>query len=193
MKPFCKDGKVFIREATISLAKSNYVARVPCNESGYCDSIIRGNHLWKEYVRPRIFNHYIMNLPASASSFLPSFIGLFVGLEHLFTNTYPHPSVELEMPIIHLYCFSTKSDDNAAEKIKICDEISHQLQTKVLSGEKGVEIWPVRDVAPNKRMFCASFRLPAEVAFRQREGEMKEEILGDIRRDDMEKEKIILG
>lgn len=116
-----------------------------------------------------------MNLPASASSFLPSFIGLFVGLEHLFTHSYPHPSVELQMPMIHLYCFSTKSDNNAAEKIKICNEISHQLGASVLSRDRDVGIWPVRDISSSKRMFCASFRLPAEVAFRrQGEGEMEE-------------------
>ena len=108
-----------------------------------------------------------MNLPASASSFLPSFIGLFVGLEKLFTNPYPHPSVELEMPMIHLYCFSTKSTDNAAEKITICDEISRQLGIDGHFDENDFEIHPVRNVAPNKRMYCASFRLPAEVAFRR--------------------------
>lgn len=74
------------------------------------------------------------------------------------------------MPMIHLYCFSTKSDDNAAEKIKIYDEISHQLDIAGHFGESNVEIHPVRDVAPHKRMFCASFRLPAEVAFRRPEG-----------------------
>lgn len=77
------------------------------------------------------------------------------------------------MPMIHLYCFSTKSADNAVEKIKICDEISHQLGTTGLSGEKDVKIHPVRDVAPSKRMFCASFRLPAEVAFRRQQGDVE--------------------
>jgi tRNA (guanine37-N1)-methyltransferase len=110
-----------------------------------------------------------MNLPASASSFLPSFIGLYVGLEHLFSHRHPHPLAQLEMPMIHLYCFSTKSDDNAAERIKICDEISRQLCATVKPEDKDVEIWHVRDVAPTKRMFCASFRLPAEVAFRRNE------------------------
>lgn len=74
--------------------------------------------------------------------------------------------------MIHVYCFSTKSEDNKDEEAKICREISEQLGHEMKPGNPSnageVEIWDVRDVAPLKRMFCASFRLPPEVAFRQK-------------------------
>ena len=70
--------------------------------------------------------------------------------------------------MIHVYCFSTKSDDNKAEVGKICREISAQLRYEIEKvGEEELEVWGVRDVAPQKRMFCASFRLPKEVAFKE--------------------------
>ena len=119
---------------------------------------------------PKTFNHYILNLPASAITFLPSFIGLYAGREALFT-----PNTNVKLPIIHVYCFSTKSDDNKDEEMKICQEISEQLKYEMTPGaieaEGEVQVWDVRDVAPGKRMFCASFRLPGEVAFRVAENE----------------------
>lgn len=102
-----------------------------------------------------------MNLPASALTFLDAFIGLYRGHEDLFV---PHTASRL--PMIHVYCFSTKSDDNVEEKKKICKEISERIQFEIKPDDPQVEIWDVRDVAPQKRMFCASFRLPREVAFR---------------------------
>lgn len=88
------------------------------------------------------------------------------------------------MPLIHVYTFSTKDelqettphpddgDVNQESKLaadKICEAIGEQLGYKMLPGnieqDGGVEIYDVRDVAPNKRMFCASFRLPEAVAF----------------------------
>jgi tRNA (guanine37-N1)-methyltransferase len=104
-----------------------------------------------------------MNLPASATTFLPSFIGLYseAGIP---TNS--------PLPRIHVYCFSTKSDDNVAEGQKICEEISNQLGFTFRPGsgeaEGEVEIFDVRDVAPKKRMFCASFRLPIDIAYRKK-------------------------
>ena len=111
--------------------------------------------------QPKTFSHYVMNLPASALTFLPTFIGLWQGQKSRFT-----PFGHAKLPMIHVYCFSTKSDDNKAEKLKICNEISKQLDHVIKPGDDEVTIWDVRDVAPQKRMFCASFRLPEEVAFR---------------------------
>ena len=102
-----------------------------------------------------------MNLPATAITFLDAFIGIYHGHEKLFT-----PYTTVKLPMIHVHCFSTKSEDNVEEKGKICAEISQQLGALVKPEDEDVEIWDVRDVSPQKRMFCASFRLPAEVAFR---------------------------
>lgn len=68
--------------------------------------------------------------------------------------------------MVHVYCFSTKSDDNRAETAKIRREIGERLGFETGDEEMKLEVWDVRDVAPQKRMFCASFRLPREVAFR---------------------------
>ena len=70
--------------------------------------------------------------------------------------------------MIHVHCFSTKSDDNVKETIEICERISGKLGYVVRPGDEELVVHEVRDVAPKKRMFCASFRLPAEVAFKSR-------------------------
>jgi tRNA (guanine37-N1)-methyltransferase len=112
-------------------------------------------------VIPATFDHFVMNLPAIAIDFLDSFIGVYKGHEKLFS-----PYTQRALPLIHVHCFSTKSDDNSAEKIKICNEISRKVEHEITPETPDVEIWDVRDVAPQKRMFCATFRLPKEVAFR---------------------------
>ncbi|XP_021764475.1 tRNA (guanine(37)-N1)-methyltransferase 2-like [Chenopodium quinoa] len=88
-------------------------------------------------------DHVVMNLPASALEFLDAFKGLICrkywkGL----------------LPWIHCYCFIRSSETeefiiSVAESrlnAKIHDPVFHR----------------VRDVAPNKAMFCLSFRLPEE-------------------------------
>jgi tRNA (guanine37-N1)-methyltransferase len=108
---------------------------------------------------PQTFSHFVLNLPATALTFLDAFVGVYHGLETLFT-----PHTKTELPLIHVYCFDTKSDDHVEEKKRICAHISQRMDYNMPSEQ--VELHDVRDVAPNKRMFCASFRLPAEVAFR---------------------------
>lgn len=104
-----------------------------------------------------------MNLPATAIEFLHSFDGLYHGHEDLF-----EPKTEIKLPMVHVHCFSTKSDDNVKEGLEICERISKELRVTVKPDDKEMTIHEVRDVAPKKRMFCASFRLPREVAFRNR-------------------------
>lgn len=107
-----------------------------------------------------------MNLPASAIEFLHHYKGLYAGHEDLFADG------KNKLPLIHVHCFALKSDDEVP-LIDICERITAELGVKMHHGsdpekEKEVLIHDVRDVAPAKRMFCATFRLPAEVAFAAR-------------------------
>lgn len=86
-------------------------------------------------------DHVIMNLPASALQFLDAFRG------RILKKHWKGP-----LPLIHCYCFIRAnetqefiiSEAESALNARIIDPIFHR----------------VRDVAPNKAMFCLSFRLP---------------------------------
>lgn len=110
-----------------------------------------------------------MNLPASALEFLHNFKGLYHGHETLFT-----PHTDTKLPMIHAHCFAVKADD-ATPLDDICQRIYNEIGVQLKPGnaeaEGEVAIHEVRDVAPAKRMFCASFRLPPEVAFSPRGGQ----------------------
>ena len=163
MKPFNQDGRTFIQSSAHDLSQQDERVDITpktkrVSRSGSSPTVKPR----KEYMhQPRIFNHYVMNLPATAITFLDAFIGLYRGREESFA---PHTPTKL--PMIHVYCFSNKSDDNVRAEREICEEISSRIGYTTQPGREEVTVWDVRDVAPKKRMFCASFRLPAEVAFR---------------------------
>lgn len=164
--PFCEDGHTFIQHAAddllqLTASKKNTITilpkrsrNAPPTKTAPPPTII---------TIPQTINHFVMNLPATAIDFLGSFNGLYYGHEELF-----EPHTKTKLPMIHAHCFSTKSDDNVREGIEICQRISEKLGYEVKPGDEELVIYDVREVAPKKRMFCASFRLPAEVAFRQR-------------------------
>jgi len=99
----------------------------------------------------RTFNHFIMNLPATAIEFLDAFKGLYKDKESLVEN----PLVDL--PMIHCHCFS-KSEKPETELIE-------RISSTITSYLDEFKIHFVRKVAPNKDMLCVSFRLSQEVAF----------------------------
>ena len=171
VRPFNTDGAAFIRQASADLLSSEQSVPVyPKTKFSRSKPAPAKPEPIKTLVQPPTFAHYVMNLPASAITFLPSFIGLYAdvpghsaeSIKKLFA-----PHTDRKLPMVHVHCFSTKSDDNVAETKEICAEISRQLQYEVTPETPDLTIFDVRDVAPKKRMFCASFRLPEEVAFRQ--------------------------
>ncbi|KAM0714846.1 hypothetical protein Q7P37_009310 [Cladosporium fusiforme] len=165
VRPFNEDGKSFIPTSAAALLKSDRKVEVFKKISRREATANVKPEVLKTFQEPKVFNHYVMNLPATAIYFLNNFSGLYPAE---LQKELPEGT---QMPLVHVYCFSTKSDDNVEEGKKICEEITQQLSFTMKPGkiEDGdVEIHDVRDVAPKKRMFCASFRLPTEVAFRER-------------------------
>lgn len=163
MRPFNQDGHTFISYAVNELielsATGNNTVTIPAKRKFKAkpSEVLPPTIL----TLPTTVNHFVMNLPASAIDFLGSYKSVYHGKEKLF-----EPYTKAKLPMVHVHCFSTKSADNAREAVEICGRISEKLGHKVEVGDPDLSIHDVRDVAPNKRMFCASFRIPAEVAFR---------------------------
>ena len=166
VKAFNEDGRSFIRSSAKQLMEMEHHVKIFRHVSRSSRSQAPSDEKQDPsplqiLTQPKTFDHYVMNLPATATTFLDAFIGLYREHEDLFT-----PHTDTKLPMIHVHCFSTKSDDNKEEKIKICKEISERIGYTITPQTPELEIWDVRDVAPQKRMFCASFRIPPEVAFR---------------------------
>lgn len=174
--PFNQDGRHFIRWSAKQLLQSQpftaTIERKPKKQKGPDGKPHQPpSQTVEEYTRPSIFDHYVMNLPATAIDFLDAFAGVYAGHESRFT---PHTS--LPLPMIHVYCFSGHSENEIDDHVDICQRISERIGYTITPEDRvggsgnpalRLEIHNVRLVSPKKQMFCASFRLPGkEVAFR---------------------------
>lgn len=168
VKPFNQDGHHFIKHAADMV--------LDASRRGDCAVVqpVKVSRSIPPEQRPKptripvppTVSHFVMNLPASALEFLHNFRGLYEGHEELFT-----PRGSARLPLVHVHCFGAKGDD-ATPLEDICRRIFAEIGVQLTPGdaeEEGrVAILEVRDVAPAKRMFCATFRLPPEVAFASR-------------------------
>ena len=168
MRPFCEDGRTFIHKAADSVlatSEKGEFASVPAKRPSRSQPDAKAPEPTRVPIPPTI-SHFVMNLPASAIEFLGCYRGLYAGHEALF-----EPATKTKLPIIHTHCFSYKQDDDTPLN-DICERITKEIGVTMRPGDVEVEhevaIHNVRDVAPAKRMFCASFRLPREVAFAPR-------------------------
>lgn len=150
------DGREYIRTSINHLQKKaetdvsiTVASRHPPKKKIKSDSggLSRGQHTIRI---PQVFQHYVMNLPATAIEFLDAFCGL-----------YATRDTSLALPMIHVHCF-TKFEDEAAQE-DLTERIGNALNYDMKSDQ--IEFHHVRRVAPSKDMFCCSFRLPSQVAF----------------------------
>ena len=161
------DGNAFIRFATRQLLDQHVQVDITPRKSHQRKEATKKQRVKRTVLtRSRTFDHYILNLPASALTFLPSFVGVYAGHEREFVT-----HTEVKFPLVHVYCFRSTLDQSEAEH-DVCEEISRHLSYDMKAATNPEEfegatwVFNVRDVAPNKTMYCATFRLPAEVALR---------------------------
>ncbi|WVF68517.1 hypothetical protein IAT40_003285 [Kwoniella sp. CBS 6097] len=124
---------------------------------------------------PKIIQHFIMNLPDSALTFLGAYRGCFTPLlsddefvkqygADVATVTETKEEGRLEMPLVHVYCFTREVEREKAEP-DILARATQYLGYTLTPQSEGYNLHLVRSVAPNKDMYCLTFRLPKQVAF----------------------------
>eukprot|EP00535_Pseudo-nitzschia_heimii_P006272 CAMPEP_0197194180 /NCGR_PEP_ID=MMETSP1423-20130617/28759_1 /TAXON_ID=476441 /ORGANISM="Pseudo-nitzschia heimii, Strain UNC1101" /LENGTH=613 /DNA_ID=CAMNT_0042647557 /DNA_START=56 /DNA_END=1897 /DNA_ORIENTATION=- len=102
-------------------------------------------------------DHCIMNLPAMAIEFLDAFRGYPRA-----TSGEDSVKNDDDLPRIHVHCFAPR--DVQVAKLEIWKRVEASLGCPLDENSDEVVIHPVRDVAPNKNMYCVSFKLPTAVS-----------------------------
>jgi tRNA (guanine37-N1)-methyltransferase len=153
--PAAKKGCVVLAN---DLNPASYEALVANRELNKARSLTAFNMDARDFVRqhvtpqPRVQSHVIMNLPAMGPEFCDCFRGVFAN------KLAAAADAPVVLPLIHCYGFTKESDYQAALFARIADAL-------------GVDQMPpdatcryVREVAPEKRMICVTFRLPRDIA-----------------------------
>lgn len=139
----------------------------------------------------RLIDHFVMNLPATAIEFLDAFRGAYKDiageeLEQEFERRLKTEGKETVFPMVHVHCFTKDLEEpykdicqRANQALGIPEDSPHRLipPTKQESGDastamQSLSLTPtetslhlVRSVAPNKDMYCLSFRLTRAILF----------------------------
>ncbi|KAI0363619.1 guanine-N-1-methyltransferase [Pilatotrama ljubarskyi] len=164
VRPFCEDGRAFIRSA-FNRAYDDPLPPVPPPKPRKTEPKEKraGERRPSPPPAPRRnrVSHFVMNLPDTAILFLDAFRGVLSPANAGERNLSGLYADEASMPMVHCHCFTRELEPEKAEadiRQRVEEKIGHPL------GEEASFRW-VRSVAPQKEMYCVSFRLPRAVAF----------------------------
>ncbi|KAK6455003.1 Met-10+ like-protein-domain-containing protein [Scheffersomyces xylosifermentans] len=172
------DGREFIRESpkllldwshnSSVIKKSKVVKRRKTNPETKEKQVIREEQVTEVEI-PSFIGQYVMNLPDSAITFLDEFIGLYSRDPEVEKAVRSDPNFKL--PVINCHCFEKYTPQEQPEpSLEVLYERVRQRVIKMIDHDIPIEKFQfhlVRRVAPTKPMFCVSFELPEEVAFRK--------------------------
>lgn len=117
---------------------------------------------------PSFISNYVMNLPGTSIEFLNEFVGLYS--RNLDVENLVRADENFRLPTINVHCFEKFSHDAPEPTL---DELHRRVHARIIE-QINFELpilefnfHMVRKVAPTKPMFCVSFVLPEEVAFKK--------------------------
>ncbi|KAI0361046.1 guanine-N-1-methyltransferase [Trametes cingulata] len=164
VRPFCEDGRVFIRNA-FNRAYDEPLPPIPRPKRRKAELKEKraGGKPPSPPPAPRRnrVSHFVMNLPDTAILFLDAFRGVLSPANAGKRDLSGLYGDEASMPMVHCHCFTRELEPEKAEadiRQRVEEKVGHPL------GEEVSFHW-VRSVAPQKEMYCVSFRLPRAVAF----------------------------
>lgn len=113
VKAYNLDAREFIKQAIIDLKNPSIVADLnDTSKKNFVKHQSKKRKIDFKQLDRRNFDHFVMNLPATAPSFLDTFKGIF--------------SREDKLPMIHVYCFS-KSDTPEKDAVEVLDFINYRI------------------------------------------------------------------
>lgn len=175
VKPFNLDGREFIRQSpklliewansVKSVERRRVVKRRKVDPETKKEITSRDTEVTKVDI-PKYITNYVMNLPDSALTFLDEFVGLYSDPE---VRKTVEELPDFKLPTINVHCFEKFSPHEPEPSLEELHRRIHKRINDIIKCETLFEDFSfhlVRRVAPTKPMFCVTFQLPREVAFK---------------------------
>ncbi|SMN19726.1 similar to Saccharomyces cerevisiae YHR070W TRM5 tRNA(m(1)G37)methyltransferase, methylates a tRNA base adjacent to the anticodon that has a role in prevention of frameshifting [Maudiozyma saulgeensis] len=175
VKPFNLDGAEFIRQSPILLKQlisnsDNGILKLRLKnnrkkhkKNDHSESLQQQQPEFKEIIIPNEISHFVMNLPDSAIDFLGNFVGIY---------SNEQDSEKKIMPWIHVHCFEKYGNDEDLTMEELYSRVHLRIlksmnTTSAILPIETMSFHLVRKVSPTKPMFCVSYKLPAELAYKK--------------------------